>query len=205
MIEASTKFKKATVGDLLKVAKVVRKAKSEKSEVIIPNLRDSRNWTFETHTDAALGNLNDGIDSTGAHIIFASNKKGKMAALDWKSSMVKRVVRSSLAAEIMVLIDGIENALHLRNMMEELLNLPKNSIPIKATVDNNSLVASLNSTSSVDDKRLRRDIGAVKQMLERKEVTEVGWCPGNEQLADTMTKATAPAHRLLQAIQTVGS
>ena len=100
MIEASTKFKKATVGDLLKVAKVVRKAKSEKSEVIIPNLGDPRNWTLETHTDAALGNLNDGIDSTGAHIIFVSNKKGKMAALDLKSSKIKRVVRSSLAWQL---------------------------------------------------------------------------------------------------------
>ena len=64
MIEASTRFKKATVGYLFKVA---RKAKSEKSKVIIPNLGDSRIWTLETHTDAALGNLNDGMNSTGAH------------------------------------------------------------------------------------------------------------------------------------------
>ena len=46
MIEASTRFNKATVGDLFKVAKVVRKAKSKKSEVIIPNLGDLMNWTL---------------------------------------------------------------------------------------------------------------------------------------------------------------
>ena len=72
-----------------------------------------------------------------------------------------------MAAEALSLIEGIENAFLIRNILEEVLNLSTGTIPIKATVDN----LAVHSTTSVDDKRLRRDIGAIRQMLERKEVS----------------------------------
>ena len=201
MIEASTKFNKASLGNLQKIIKTIRKAKTEKSEILIPNLGDHADWTIEVYTDAALGNLNHGI-STGANIISVTNSKKRFAAIDWECGKIKRVVRSTLAAEALSLIDGIENAFLIRNILEEVLNLPTGTIPIKATVDNQSTVLAVHSTTSVDDKRLRRDIRALRQMLERKEVSKITWCPGQEQLADVMTKQGAPSYRLLKAIQT---
>jgi hypothetical protein len=167
MIEASTKFKKAKLADLQKIIKTIRKAKTEKSEILIPNLGDHSDWTIEVYTDAALGNLNNGVDSTGANIISVTNSKKQFAAIDWECGKIKRVVRSTLAAEALSLIEGIENAFLIRNILEEVLNLSTGTIPIKATVDN----LAVHSTTSVDDKRLRRDIGAIRQMLERKEVS----------------------------------
>ena len=84
MIEASTKFKKAKLADLQKIIKTIRKAKTEKSEILIPNLGDHSDWTIEVYTDAALGNLNDGVDSTGANIISVTNSKKQFAAIDWE-------------------------------------------------------------------------------------------------------------------------
>jgi len=57
------------------------------------------------------------------------------------------------------------------------------------------------STTVVDDKRLRREIGAIKQMLERGEVKTVQWIPGSEQLADVLTKRGVNGHELLSVIQ----
>ena len=59
---------------------------------------------------------------------------------------------------------------------------------MNAIVDGKSIVQAIHSTALVDDKKLRRDISINKQMLNKKEVASVSWCPGMEQLADCMTK-----------------
>ena len=71
------------------------------------------------------------------------------------------------------------------------------SVPIHVYVDNKGLVEALHSTKLVQDRRLRIDIGALKQTLER-EVTAVHWCPGENQLADSLTKRGANGMPLLR-------
>jgi hypothetical protein len=57
MIDASTKFKKDRLVNLQKIIKTIRKAKTEKSEILIPNLGYIGDWTIEVFTDTALGNF----------------------------------------------------------------------------------------------------------------------------------------------------
>ena len=57
------------------------------------------------------------------------------------------------------------------------------------------------STTPVEDKKLRRDISIIKQMLNEREISSVSWCPGKDQLADCMTKRTAPTFNLLSVFQ----
>ena len=69
-------------------------------------------------------------------------------------------------------------------------------------VDNKGTKDAIHSTLLVDDRRLKIDVGAVKQMLNRQEVKSVQWCPGSEQLADCMTKREALLWHLLETFQT---
>ena len=40
----------------------------------------------------------------------------------------------------------------------------------------------------LDEKRPRLDIGAMREALEKGEISKITWCPGKDQLADCMTK-----------------
>ena len=67
----------------------------------------------------------------------------------------------------------------------------RSDIVIEAFVDNRDTVDAIYSTKSVDDKRLRIDIAALKEFITSGEVHAVRWCAGSMQLADGMTKKGA--------------
>ena len=50
--------------------------------------------------------------------------------------------------------------------------------------------------------RLRIDIGAIKEMVEKKEIEAIAWIPAKYQLADCLTKRGASTKSLLQTINT---
>ena len=68
-------------------------------------------------------------------------------------------------------------------------------------VDNLSVVEAVHSTTAVNDKRLRRELAAIKEMLGRGEVTSVKWVPGSQQLADTLTKRGVSGDKILSVLQ----
>ena len=90
----------------------------------------------------------------------------------------------------------------MREVIEEIFNLKEKSIHLKAIVDNKSTVDAVHSTTAVGDRKLRRDVSKIKQLLNEKEISSVQWCPGNMQLADCMTKRTASSYELLKLFQT---
>ena len=78
---------------------------------------------LEVFTDAAFGNLHDG-GSRGGYLIFVSDGL-RSAPLDWSSHRLKRVARSTLAAEAQALLDGISGAMYYRQLLMEIGNLEK--------------------------------------------------------------------------------
>ena len=131
--------------------------------------------------------------------MFLSDKFGRCSALEWKSKKIKRVVRSTLAAEALALGDGLETGLYEKEIFQEFLGKDAD-LALTAIVDNKSLEVNLRSTSSVEDKRLRRDLSMIKQMIDRKEIQTVRWVDGKLQLADTLTKKEVNAHKLLSVL-----
>ena len=83
----------------------------------------------------------------------------------------------------------------------KLTTVDGDSIPIKAFVDNQSVEDALYSTKSVDDKRLRIDIGSIKQMLTTTEVAKILWIPGDKMIANGLTKRDAQTYDLLRTVQ----
>ena len=99
-----------------------------------------------------------------------------------------------MAAEALASTGGLEDAMFLQKMMEELLGRAPEVI---AHVDNKGLVNQLHSSKLVQDRKLRINIGMIKQMMERNEVGAVNWCPTDEQPADVLTKKGASGTRLV--------
>ena len=191
MIDLSTKFNKAHTSHLAAAIKVMKRLKGENVGNVFPKLSGLKELKVVVYTDASFGNLN-GVDSCGGHIVFLSDRDDRSAPIAWHSGKVKRVVRSTLAAETVSLLAGIEEAIYLRELLTFCLGV---KVPIMAIVDNRSLMQSIQSTHLVDEKRLRIDISAVKEFVECENVS-VHWVPGQRQLADCLTKHGASPYEL---------
>ena len=151
--------------------------------------------------NASFANINNGCGSIGGQLIFLSDKKGKVALINWHSGKVKRVVRSTLAAETLSLVEGLEDAIFHRMIVSELSGKKSDRFDIKAVIDNRSCVEALNSTHQVEDKRLRIEIGEIKEMIFGGVVKDISWVPGSAQIADALTKAGASGLRILEIVQ----
>ena len=126
----------------------------------------------------------------------------KCALLNWECNKVQRVVKATLSAEALGLCDGLSNAILIKSLLIEYLNLSDDAIPINAYVDNKSLTQAVHSTTAVSDDLLVLDISVVKEFLDQKRVNSINWVPGTKQLADCLTKRTASGADLLRIIQT---
>ena len=84
-------------------------------------------------TDAAFGNLSDGGSQAG-HVIFLVDKHNNSNLLSWQSKCIKRVVRGTLAAETIAMINGVESAIYISVLLKE-LHPQLNKIPIKISTD----------------------------------------------------------------------
>ena len=201
MIELSTKLKKAYVSDLTKGIKSIKKLKYEESNILFAALNKSDKWRIIVFTDASHANLSDGTGSMGAHVVFMVDEHGNCCTLTWQAGKIKRVVRSTIAAEALSLVEGIEDAIYLKHRFCELV-VRRSDIAIDVFVDNRDIVDAIYSTKSVDDKRLRIDVASLKEYITTGEVNSVRWCPGSMQLADRMTKKGARVDDLMNILRT---
>ena len=198
MIDLSTKLKQARVDDLIRAGKNITRMKSGISALKFPVLKAYDQWELVLYTDAAHANL-EGTGSVAGHVVFLTDGINS-CPLNWNANKIKRIVRSTLAAEMLALQDGIEDAIYLRELITQTMNRQNDSLPIKAYVDNKSVIQALSSTKLVEDKRLRLDIAAIKQSLESGETVGVYWIPGDHQLANCLTKRGASGYQLMKAL-----
>ena len=191
--DLSASCKTGTVGDMLRINKVVKLIQGDVLMLRFPRIANLEECTIEVFSDASFGNL-QGDGSQGAIIAFLKDERGERCPLYWHTRKLRRVVKSTLAAETMALLDGAETGFYLRKVLEEVLGLKK--ITVSCITDNKSLVESLHSTKRVEDKRLRIDMVVLMEMLERKEIDHVKWVDTKSQLADCMTKRGVSAEKL---------
>ena len=86
-------------------------------------------------------------------------------------------------------------------MIENILSIASNTIPIVGYVDNKSVIEAVYLTKLVDDERLREDIAAISESLARNEVNDIKSCPGKIHLADCMTKRGATGYNLMNVFK----
>ena len=77
---------------------------------------------------------------------------------------MRRVVKSTLAAEMLALLDAAEAGVYLANLINEVMCLQCRPL-VKCFIDNKSLIENLYSTKLVEDKQLRINIAVIKNSL----------------------------------------
>lgn len=202
MVVLSTKLKQAQVKDLKRVSKTIRRLQEIDSLLTFPNLLKESNLKIILFTDASLGNVSNGTGSTGAYILWIMDQNGNCCPISWQANKIKRVVRSTIAAEALSLQEGIEAGIYYRHMLASILNCPTNSVHIHVFIDNKSVIEAVFSTKLVDDKRLRIDVASIQEEIRHGDIKHIHWVPGNLQLANVMTKQGASSVQLLKVLHT---
>ena len=162
---------------------------------------------FVCWTDAALANRVD-LGSTGGFLVAATSpdlRKGRRAKINmisWKSFKLRRVARSSLAAEVQAFSEGEEELMYCRLEWAEMLGMmldPLHPEDLLSRV-NGTMVTDAKSLYDAVQKGLVNTSGlgltekysslellSVMERLERGQ-TETRWVDSHAQLADALTK-----------------
>ena len=204
VLELSTVNKFAKVEHLIQANKLIKKLKSEPCKIFFPRLGNLKNLEILLYNDASYANLPDGTSSTGGRIVWLRGENGNCCPISWSSTKIKRVVRSTLAAEALSLAEGCESAFLVGSLLTELIHGKqdhRNLIPISAFVDNKSLVQNVYSTTMVSEKRLRIDVAIIQEMVRDSELT-IRWIEASFQLADSLTKKGASTIKLRDIFNT---
>ena len=178
--------------------KTLKKAKKEKSQISIPDLGNLEKVKIVVYSDASFANLMDG-GSQGGYVIFLQGETGKYLPISWQSKRIKRVVKSTLAAETLAMVDAAEAAVYYRKFLLDLLGLCDSIrvVPIVCCTDNSSMYDAVHSSTQVQDKRLRIEIAILREMLNKCEITRMTWVESERQIADSLTKKGVPSFKVL--------
>ena len=153
-------------------------------------------------SDASFAGMPRGRSQGGCVLAMANpnilDGEAKVAVISWHSGLLKRVVRSSLAAEISQAALTLEEADFCRALMAE---MTQKSFTLTGwtssaatwqlilVLDSRTGYDLLNGTALGEDKRLAIDIAAMKQALYEDGASRmVRWVPGEELISDDLTK-----------------
>ena len=194
-------IKRATVKDLLSANKVVNKARSSKLSITFQHLGPDNDLSLMVFTDAALGNLPEG-GSQGGHLILLVGKSGRFSPIWWTLRKIRRVVKSTLAAETLAKAEGIDMAVYVSTLYTELTEakIGCTQLPLICVLDCKSLYEALHSSKSVSEKRLRIEMSSIKELIDNGQIIEVRWSVSGKQLADCLTKRGASSTVLRQTL-----
>ena len=185
------------IGDVLMLNKVLARIKKSPLKVRFSHISELRSCKIVLYTNASLANLSNGRSVSGI-AIFLVDENGNCGPLLWKSNTIKRVVRSTLAAETCAGVDGLDAAYFLGKMCKEVFNF---DIPIVHFTDNKPFYKNAHSSLMVEEHRLRIDLAIVKEMLQKQELERLSWVPKSDQLADCLTKRGASCFLLFDVLE----
>ena len=200
VLELSCKVNKPTIGDIIDANKCLKKAGIFENCMYFPKLNDFSNCKLLVYSDASYGNLPNGVSSAGGFIIFLADNDGNVCPLYWESKKIRRVVKSTLAAETLAASDALDNAYYLAEILSEILFRNSRDIPIRLMLDNKSLFDNVHSVKNVSEKRLRIDIAIIKELVSEDRLV-LEWVKTTCQLADALTKKGVNPAKLNNVLQ----
>ena len=199
--QLSVRYRSATVSDILIANKTIKRVKFNNLNLKFPRLIDDGHYILKVYSDSSFNNLPNG-GSQGGYIIFLCDKQDNAAPIQWQSKRIRRVAKSTLAAECLALEDAVDAAFYLKCVLLEMLRSDQESIQIMCYIDNKSLYDNIHSSTNVkEEKRLVLDIALIKEMLQKEEINSITLVDTKEQLADCLTKQGASSERLRHVIE----
>ena len=213
--ELRRKQSSPTVQDLLRLNKVIRNAKAIERKIKTRSIPLEHLRFMGVH-DAAHANIEGGASQQG-HLIFAvhasiTNCRVLDSVLSWQSKKIKRVVRSSLAAEASSMSSCQEHLDWMRTMWAQMTSsefvLEKNeqffkarpSILITHCKSFCDTIHKEGAAPASTDKRLAIELAIVKAKAVSGE-TDLRWSDARYQIADCLTKhASRKSEAVLQNV-----
>ena len=132
--ELSTKNKDATYEDLKHANKVLKKAQLERDVTLkFSKLGNMKDLKIIAYTDSSYRNSEDKEKSVGGRLVVLANKDGESNPIIWKSKTIQQVCKSVKSAETRSLERGMEDAIYLARMVEEVHTgiVSENQIPVE--------------------------------------------------------------------------
>ena len=174
---------------------------SRKLKITFKNLGGKIPEDFEiiVYHDASFGNLPAG-GSQGGIIVYAIpkgsvtqedfyNPRGKVieaVPLYWRSFRLQRVARSTFAGETLCASEALDIGQFFRECLSEITGT---HIPVSQITDCKSLKDNVDSiVPKSTEKRLKRDLHAIREAVLRRELQEFMWADTRHQMADALTK-----------------
>ena len=202
VLELSCVMSNPKVENLIQANKCIKKMGMVECNLKFPDLGDLKKVELVALSDASHANLPDGFSSAGGFIVFLVGENGNSCPLAWEAKKIRRVVKSTLAAETLAASDAVDSCYYLGSMLSEILfNVHgRNVIPITCYVDNYSLFENVHSTKNVNEKRLRIDLAALKELV-KEGLVSLKWLESCRQLSDCFTKRGVNTYKLIDIIE----
>ena len=201
-LEMSIVQRQATYKDVKKLNKMISQALNNNYWIKYSKIQGNR-WFLTVFVDASLGALPNRTDSAYGFVIFLSegyapSERRTANVIDWHCGKIDRVTTSTYESEAIALKQATEHALNIKQTIMEIVNVPSRLIDIQAFCDNHHVVSSIFSTKDTcKSQMVIRDIGRMKQVVDRSDITSLAWIPTNQQIADCFTKGTASKQPLI--------
>ena len=107
----ASNLKNSTLADMKHLKKVISHLRQSNISLAFQHLGKISKLKLVFYADAAHGNLANGASQEG-YLMFPVAENGKCILLNWHSKRIRRVVRSSLAAETLELSDTVGNGVY---------------------------------------------------------------------------------------------
>ena len=179
-----------TIQDMKTANQSLRKV--QKNSLVLNYLPLTKNLQLYLYCDASFAGLPCASSCGGAVLYLTSDGLGNQRVavpILWRSWKLRRVARSTLAAETICACDALDRALPVKALAEFLFNC---KIPLVLLSDCKSLVDCVLQTrkqSSITEKRLLVDIQILREALAGVELADIRWVDTKSQLADALTRA----------------
>ena len=193
----TSKIRNATIEDLIYCNKVLKQVQTNPTSIkFLPLAIDS--LSLCVHFDSSWNNLPNG-GSQGAYVILLKDKHRSISPLEWSSTKIRRVARSTVTAETLAMLDACDAVFFLSKILTEILDLQ--NIDIYTFTDNKSLFDNVHSSKGTVEKRLIVDMSALREMVNKKEII-VHKIDSNKNISNVLTKKGAPWLVLTKPLQT---
>ena len=135
-------------------------------------------------TDAAFGNRSDNTSQLG-YVILLSDDTGSANIIHYGSQKCRRVTRSAMAAELLGLSTGFDEAFCVKHMIEEIMGI---RIPLHVYIDSRTTFNCISKNSSTTENRLQIDAASLREAINNGEITTISWINGKDNPADGLTR-----------------
>ena len=202
--DISSRVTKLTFGDVreLNATAVFAKKQAKDYRYCLKSDLNLEKLHLCAFTDCAVGGV-DGKSRAGVVIALTDGfPQGSYHVLTWGSKIIRRVMHSSLAGEVLAICEWA----NLVTLMRDAFGLIYDS-PLAANIltDCESLFSHLRKGSGVQDRLLIRPFLQIQDLLQQRVISNIGLISGKDNPSDALTKGVGGVVGPLKSLMSVQS